>query len=114
MKTWVAVAAVVALVGFCLAAMYQGLRFWQRVLQAQSGRAASPDVVRTRLGDEHRRHLNNLREVEFDFETGKIDRDDYEVLKRRHEAGAIRAMRALDALAPEASRAAVAIEEDTL
>lgn len=44
------------------------------------------------------RILQTLKDIEFDFETGKISEEDYEQLRRRHERKALKIMRQLDEL----------------
>lgn len=42
--------------------------------------------------------LQTLKDIEFDYETGKISEDDYDRLRRRHERKALKVMRKLDDL----------------
>jgi len=44
------------------------------------------------------RILQTLKDIEFDFETGKISEEDYKQLRRRHERKALKIMRQLDEL----------------
>lgn len=44
------------------------------------------------------RILQTLKDIEFDYETGKISEEDYEELRRRHERKALKIMRQLDDL----------------
>lgn len=98
MKPFVAGVAVVAVALLSLLAMWRALQAWG-ILQRRAVRMG-PEVSyeRTRLLDEKMRHLKTLKEVEFDHETGKIDVNDYQSLKRRHEIEAATVIRALDAL----------------
>ncbi|HEY6103507.1 MAG TPA: zinc ribbon domain-containing protein [bacterium] len=48
--------------------------------------AAPPAAARTRLA------LTAIKELEFDYETGKIDEDDYRALRARYDAKAIDAL----------------------
>ena len=47
--------------------------------------------------------LTALKEIEFDRETGKLSDADYELLKRKYTAEALAALRAEEALAPDAN-----------
>ncbi len=61
--------------------------------------AAEPDQRElARLEDERRRLLNHLREIQFDHDTGKLDRHDYERLRQRYEGEALAVLQDLDAL----------------
>jgi hypothetical protein len=42
--------------------------------------------------------LQTLKDIEFDYETGKISEDNYDRLRRRHERKALKVMRRLDEL----------------
>ncbi len=46
-----------------------------------------------------------LKDLEFDYKTGKIDEADYASLKNRYEAEAVRVMKSLDATTGEAAPA---------
>ncbi len=92
MKAIVAGVAVVIVAALTLFALYQAVRFYAGIGRRGETEAAH-DIDETLLGDEHRRHLAGLREVQFDYDTGKIDDDDYRALRRRHEMGAVKAMR---------------------
>lgn len=50
------------------------------------GPAAPPDPARTRAA------LNAIKELEFDYATGKIADDDYRTLRARYEAKAVEAL----------------------
>jgi hypothetical protein len=49
------------------------------------------------LLDERRRLLSHLREIQFDYDTGKIDGRDFAELKDRYEREAVAVLRRLDA-----------------
>lgn len=55
------------------------------------------DAELVRLHDERRRLLAHLREIQFDFETGKIDARDHAELNAKYEQEALAVLRALDA-----------------
>ena len=48
--------------------------------------------------------LQNLRDLEFDYETGKLSEEDYDRLKRQHEREAVKVMKKLDELRGEDRR----------
>lgn len=58
---------------------------------------APRDAELVRLHDERRRLLAHLREIQFDFDTGKIDARDHAELKAKYEQEALAVLRALDA-----------------
>lgn len=83
-------------------ALYQAARWLVALLSVSTQQTpALPDAVRSNLLDERRRLLNHLREIQFDFETGKLDAADYHQLRDRYEREAIAVMAALDE--PEAA-----------
>jgi len=65
---------------------------------------AEPEARRLALLDERDRALAALKQLEFDHRTGTVSDEDYRAAVgglRREAAGAIRALDALDATAPE-------------
>ncbi len=98
MKTTFAVIAVIFVAVFTLLAVVQLLRFYVGALQMDDDQMDSWDAQRGLLEDARRRSLHNLREVQFDFDTGKIDQKDYDLLRARYEQRAVAAMDALEAL----------------
>ncbi|MCO4760695.1 MAG: hypothetical protein KC502_04280 [Myxococcales bacterium] len=98
MKATVAVIAVVLVAVFSLLAMVQALRFYVLASSAGDEGTRAWDAERGKLEDARRRSLHNLREVQFDFDTGKIDQADYDVLRVRYEQRAVAAMQRLDQL----------------
>ena len=99
MRSITAAIAVLVLAVLALGALYQALRFYAGLSDDSRHREAEFDLSGTLLDDEHRRHIAGLREIQFDFDTGKMDEADYRALRRRHELGAIRARRAMAAAA---------------
>ncbi|HLA25380.1 MAG TPA: zinc-ribbon domain-containing protein [bacterium] len=51
-----------------------------------AGAPPPPDAARARLA------LTAIKELEFDYETGKIDDDDYQALRARYDARAVEAL----------------------
>lgn len=95
MKAVLAVFALGALGILTVAALVQALRgVWAAGHGAQGDRAY--DAEYTRLCDERDRLLNHLREIRFDYATGKLDERDFTRLAQRYEA---EAAACLDALA---------------
>ncbi len=99
MKAAVAVIAIVLVAVLAMLAAVQMLRFYVSALRATGGRSDAWDAQRGQLEDARRRSLHNLHEVQFDFDTGKIDDKDYTLLRARYTQRAVAAMNALDAMA---------------
>jgi hypothetical protein len=75
------------------------LFFVARPLFAPRGAGeAGAEGPKARLRREKDGLLASLREMEFDFRTGKLTEDDYQVMRSNLEAHAIDALRQLDAL----------------
>ena len=70
------------------------IRSWIAALAA-SGLA---EGLRARLRREKDGHLASLREMEFDYRTGKLAEDDYAAMRSEVETRAIEALRQLDAV----------------
>jgi len=111
LKTAIAVLAVIALAAFATLALYQGVR-WLTMLRARRGRVIGFDAELVRLRDERRRLLNHLREIEFDFQTGKLDASDHKSLRNRYEREAVQVIEALDRLQAERREAATRNDVD--
>lgn len=101
MKSVTAAIAVLIVAALALLALYQAVRFYAQLGRGTRHREGSGDLQSTLLDDEHRRHIAGLREIQFDYETGKIDESDYRDLRRRHEVGAVRARRAMASAGPQ-------------
>ena len=99
MKSVTAAIAVLVVAALALMALYHALRFYAGLNADGRRREADFDLSGTLLDDEHRRHIAGLREIQFDYDTGKIDEADYRALRQRHELGAVRARRAMAAAA---------------
>lgn len=99
MKAAVAVIAIVLVAVLAMLAAVQMLRFYVSALRGTGMRSDDWDAKRGQLEDARRRSLHNLHEVQFDFDTGKIDDKDYAVLRTRYTQRAVVAMNALDAMA---------------
>lgn len=95
MKAALAFAALAALGVLTLAALMQALRMMLAMRDARQTDAAY-DAERTRLTDERDRLLNHLREVQFDFQTGKLDAKDFQQLSDRYAAQAAAVLDALE------------------
>jgi hypothetical protein len=96
-KGWLAQAAVVAAALAAFVALLQllrGLGAWVRGDDAPSAGTPRPDLG---LEDQRRRILQHLREIDFDRATGKLDEADYQALRARYEAEAVRVLDALRA-----------------
>lgn len=104
MKGWLANLSVVLAALAGIAALLYAVRalfFAQTRAASVSAKpvAAEPDQRElARLEDERRRLLNHLREIQFDHDTGKLDRHDYERLRQRYEGEALAVLEDLDAL----------------
>ncbi len=78
-------------------ALYHATR-WLALLGNHAGLLPeAPDPAVHDLRDERRRLLSHLQEIQFDFETGKIDAADYHQLRNRCEREVIAVLEALDA-----------------
>lgn len=93
---WITVAAVGTLL---VSALLQALKLLH-ALRDGSPQPANharnrDDPARTKLRDERDRLLNHLREIRFDFQTGKLDAKDFHALSDRY---ALEAAQVLDAL----------------
>jgi hypothetical protein len=77
---------VVAVVGFIL----------QPVLRGQYASLEQQDDEMTEAEARRRVSLLALRDAEYDYETGKLDRDDYLAMKRQLSAEALAALEALE------------------
>lgn len=84
MKGAIAVLAMCAIAVLATLALYQVVR-WAAAARSGGGMAKGQDPELTRLLDEKRRLLNHLREIRFDWETGKLDDTDYRALRNRYE-----------------------------
>ncbi len=94
----VATAAVVAVALLSLAALWRMVRSMLALQSDLEGREPEADRKRQELLDERARQRRSLREIEFDHQTGKLSKADYDSLRRRHELAAATAIRALDKL----------------
>lgn len=95
MKGVIAVAAVCVFAVLATMALYQLAR-WVAAARRAGGVARTSDPEWTRLMDEKRRLLNHLREIRFDWETGKIDATDYKALRDRYEREAAQVIDAIE------------------
>ncbi len=98
MKMAIAMLCVAVVAVLATLAVYQLLR-WILGLQVNGAEELGPAQAAedVRLEDEKRRLLNHLREIRFDFETGKLDVNDYTSLRERYEAEAELILTAMDA-----------------
>lgn len=99
MKSLLAALAVVGLVALLLLAIYQIARWLSGLRASQQPAHARYDADTTALLDEKRQLLNHLREIRFDFDTGKLGQDDYAILRDRYETRAAEVLELLDAKA---------------
>jgi len=97
--TFIARCAAAFLVLVIVAALYRALLFVYELARGGTERGDGYDAVQVRLDDDRRRALSHLREVQFDYDTGKLSKDDYETLTARYESEAAAAFRSLDARA---------------
>ena len=74
--------------------------------------APRPDaeIERQELEAEKARLLQEIHELELDYETGKLSDDDYRAIEARLKGKAVEVMRRIDALAPERSSSIVVSE----
>lgn len=101
----VATAAVVAVALLSLLALWRAVRSVLALsVDDDDHRVPAQDQRLQMLIDERTRHLRAIKEIEFDYDTGKISENDYRQLRGRHELGAAAAMRALDELHNEVAR----------
>ena len=101
MKGVIAVLAVCTLALLTTLALYQFVR-WLVAVRAGGGVLAlrrDPELMR--LADEKRRLFNHLREIRFDYETGKLDVADYKAMRDRAEREASAVLDAIDARTQE-------------
>lgn len=104
MKGWLAnLSVIMAALAGILATLYAVRALFLAQLRGPvaSAKTARPDADQkdlARLEDERRRLLNHLREIQFDYDTGKLDARDYQRLCARYEAEAIAVLAQLDAL----------------
>ncbi|MBP47483.1 MAG: hypothetical protein CMH53_06055 [Myxococcales bacterium] len=92
MKSFVAVAALLLVSAFAVAAAWFAYQVYMLLIERTDSPMASRDAHQGYWEDERRRALHNLKEVHFDFDTGKIDQADYQALRVRYEERAVRAM----------------------
>ncbi len=97
MKALLAMLAVAGLVALLLLAIYQIARWLTGLRASEQPTHARYDAATTALLDEKRQLLNHLREIRFDFDTGKLGQDDYAILRDRYEARAAEVLELLDA-----------------
>lgn len=98
MKAAIATLAVLALAVLTTLALYQGGRWWTAVRLRHGTAPLRYRAEWTRLQDERRRLLNHLREIQFDYDTGKLDLTDYTTLHTRYEREALAVLAAIDAM----------------
>lgn len=103
MKGAIAVVAVLALALLTTLALYQFVRWLAAVRAGGGALAALRDPELMRLEDEKRRLLNHLREIRFDYQTGKLDANDYRALRDRAEREAAAVLEAIEAHATHRS-----------
>ena len=102
-KGWLAnLSVLVAALAGILATLYAVRALFLAQLRAPkaTAKAERPDPDQkelARLEDERRRLLNHLREIQFDYDTGKLDTHDYNRLRVRYEGEAIAVLALLDA-----------------
>lgn len=102
MKGWLAnLSVLVAALAGILATLYavRALFLAQVQVPKAAGQGPAPDLDQkelARLEDERRRLLNHLREIQFDYDTGKLDANDYNRLRARYEGEAIAVLALLD------------------
>jgi|GEM_PF-671307 len=79
-----------------LMTVVSGLILWPLLARGSAGKARSAGAGIAAPASETRRRaaLSAIKELEFDFATGKIAEDDYAMLRRRYEARALEALSA--------------------
>lgn len=97
LSVWVAALAGIAALLYTVRALF--LAQTRPTASDATPPTAEPDQRElARLEDERRRLLNHLREIQFDHDTGKLDRHDYERLRQRYEGEALAVLAELDDL----------------
>ena len=102
MKGWLAnLSMLVAALAGILATLYAVRALYLAQLKAPDRPSKGPhrDLDQrelARLEDERRRLLNHLREIQFDFDTGKLDINDFNRLCARYEGEALAVLALLD------------------
>jgi cytochrome c-type biogenesis protein CcmH/NrfG len=89
--------AIVLLLGF-IALLYVAAPLWRGAAaeQVTSGRSNDAEMRKARA-------LDALLDLEADYETGKLTRDEFEVMRTEQETDALNALRELDVLEASAS-----------
>jgi hypothetical protein len=95
-KGVIAVVAVCALALLTTLALYQFVRWLAAVRMGGGALSGLRDPELMRLEDEKRRLLNHLREIRFDYQTGKLDASDYRALRDRAEREAAAILEAIE------------------
>lgn len=102
MKAAVAAIAIGAVALFVVLALRHVVAAAFTLASGRGGEFDDPDMQRLHLEDARDAALRNLREVHFDYETGKIDERDFRELRARYEGRAVAAMRELESQEPSA------------
>ena len=98
MKDAVAVGSLFFVALFVVGAAWYAFRVYQQLIDMNGSQTLARDKDRGYWEDERRRALHNLKEVQFDFDTGKIDQADFDSLRVRYESRALEAMDQLASL----------------
>ncbi|HET6616974.1 MAG TPA: hypothetical protein VFH69_04115 [Gemmatimonadota bacterium] len=77
---------------------------------ARAAPRADAEIERQELEAEKARLLQEIHELDLDYETGKLSDDDYRTIEARLKGKAVEVMQRIDALAPERSRSSMASE----
>lgn len=103
-----------ALVGAVLLAVTVVAFILQPVIQGRYASLRREDDEMTEVEARRRVTLLALRDVEYDFHTGKLDAEDYEAMKRQLSAEALEALKEAERVDAEEAGAPVAQEPAAL
>ena len=79
---------------------------WAALWPLLAGRSAAPPeaaVERMELEAEKARLLQEIHELELDYQTGKLSDEDYRAIEARLKSKAVDVMQRIDALSPSAA-----------
>jgi len=72
--------------------------FFQKDVLFLSFSRSKLSSIRKSLREQKARDILALRELDFDFETGKLSKDDYKAIRETYETKAIKTLKALDSI----------------